>query len=56
MNECDACDGRGWRVMTNSEHGLRIERCDACDKFASDELAIEHVAWMASLAEEAELT
>ena len=46
--KCDACHDRGWRLMDNDAHGLRIERCDACDTFSSDEEAVTFVAYKAT--------
>jgi hypothetical protein len=40
---CEACGGKGWLLAENDEHGLRIERCDACQKFANDQAALEAV-------------
>lgn len=40
---CEACDGKGWLLVDNSDHGLRFERCDACERFASDETAIQYI-------------
>ena len=33
---CEACQGLGWRLMDNATHGLRVERCDACERYADD--------------------
>ena len=43
-DNCDACKGRGWLIVDNSDHGIRIEKCDACEFFTSDTEAVEHVA------------
>ncbi|MGO8931263.1 MAG: hypothetical protein ACLQU3_30780 [Limisphaerales bacterium] len=40
---CEACGDKGWLLADNSDHGLRIERCDACQKFANDQAALEAV-------------
>ena len=40
---CEACGGKGWLLADNTDHGLRIERCDACLKFANDQAALEAV-------------
>jgi hypothetical protein len=37
------CGGKGWLLADNTDHGLRIERCDACLKFANDQAALEAV-------------
>lgn len=42
--KCEACEGEGWLLMDNSDHGLRIERCDSCEMFASDDEAVTYVA------------
>lgn len=36
-DDCDACEGKGWLVMDNDRHGLQIERCDNCARFADDD-------------------
>lgn len=33
---CEMCEGRGWLHMENDPGVLTIERCDDCQKFASD--------------------
>ena len=38
---CKACRGVGFRLMDNDTHGLRIERCDACRRFKSDDSAVK---------------
>lgn len=40
---CEACGGKGWLLAENDEHGLRIERCDACQMFDSDQAALKAV-------------
>jgi hypothetical protein len=40
---CDACKGVGWLLTNNDVHGLRIERCDTCEKFESDDKAVKAV-------------
>ena len=40
---CEACGDKGWLLPDNSDHGLRIERCDACLKFANEQAALEAV-------------
>ena len=37
---CEACRGVGFLLMRNDVHGLRIERCDTCRKFRSDDAAV----------------
>jgi hypothetical protein len=37
---CEDCRGVGFLLMQNDTHGLRIERCDACRKYRSDEAAV----------------
>lgn len=39
---CEACEGVGLLATNNDTHGFRIERCDACETFDSDEAAIRH--------------
>jgi hypothetical protein len=41
---CEACGDKGWLLVENSDHSLRFERCDACQKFESDEAALKAVA------------
>lgn len=36
---CQVCQERGWLLVSNDRHGLRIERCDTCSKFQCDEHA-----------------
>jgi hypothetical protein len=38
--KCSACAGRGYILAKNNVHGLRIERCDACAMFDTDEPAV----------------
>jgi hypothetical protein len=40
---CQACGDKGWLLADDSDHGLRLERCDACQKFANDQAALEAV-------------
>jgi hypothetical protein len=40
---CEACGDKGWLLLENSDHGLRFERCDACQKFENDQAASEAV-------------
>ncbi len=42
--KCPACKGRGWLLTSNDKHGLRVEKCDTCDKFESDD-HVAAVAW-----------
>ena len=37
---CEECRGIGFLLMQNDTHGLRIERCDACRKYRSDDAAV----------------
>ena len=37
---CEDCRGVGFLLMQNDTYGLRIERCDTCRKFRSDEAAV----------------
>ena len=37
---CEPCAGRGFILADNSDHGLRIEKCDSCWGFPSDEVAV----------------
>lgn len=39
---CEACGDRGWILAFNTDRRVtEIQRCDACDRFASDEAAAE---------------
>jgi hypothetical protein len=40
---CEACGDKGWLLVESSDHGLCFERCDACQKFESDQVALEAV-------------
>ncbi len=42
--QCFDCDNEGWLLAENSDHGLRIERCDSCKKFVNDDEAVTFVA------------
>lgn len=44
---CTACDGDGWVLADNTDHGLRIEKCDSCNKYTTDAAAVERVAHLA---------
>ena len=37
---CEDCRGAGFLLMQNDVHGLRIERCDTCRKYCSDDAAV----------------
>ena len=37
---CAVCHGTGALLQDNDIHGLRIERCDACEQFCSDDEAV----------------
>lgn len=50
MKKCSACDSLGFRLMDNDVHGLRIEKCDVCETFNSDKLAVEYVFGIAKTA------
>jgi signal recognition particle GTPase len=50
--QCSACDGKGWLLADNDEHGLRIEKCDSCLRFQSDEEAVTFVAVKAATGSE----
>jgi hypothetical protein len=41
---CEACHWKGWLLCENDVHGWRIERCDACFLYATDEEAVKAVA------------
>lgn len=45
--DCTACIARGWILADNTDHGLRIERCDACNRFLSDAEAVVYVSTLA---------
>jgi hypothetical protein len=41
---CEACDGVGWRqfnVGTDQSPKLEIQRCDACERYGTDQAAQE---------------
>lgn len=38
--QCSVCRGRGYILANNNVHGLRIERCDTCRRYATDEQAV----------------
>ena len=38
---CDACGGKGWLLANDSNNGPRIERCDTCQRYESDQAALE---------------
>jgi len=38
--QCSVCRGRGYILANNNVHGLRIERCDKCMKYATDDQAV----------------
>jgi hypothetical protein len=43
--ECPACSGKGWLVDFNiDDDALELQRCDTCERFASDDDAQRHVA------------
>jgi hypothetical protein len=44
---CGACGGKGWLLADDAEHGLHIERCDACQMFETDQAAWEAVVKVA---------
>ena len=48
--KCDSCKGKGFLLANNDVYGLRIERCDTCEEFASDEAAVEEAYRLATLA------
>lgn len=50
---CEACKGRGFRLMNSDVHGLRIERCDACEKYSCDDIATVIVYNIAAAATDA---
>ena len=42
--KCEACKGEGVLLVDKDHSGkLEIQRCDTCDKFASDNDAVEYV-------------
>lgn len=47
---CEACKGRGFMLQDNDRHGLRIERCDTCEKYDNDNIATQGVFDIASVA------
>jgi hypothetical protein len=50
--KCKYCNGNGYLLEDNDEYGVRIEKCDACERFASDAEASEHVFNLASTCKE----
>ena len=34
---CTVCGTRGWLLVRNDEHGLRIERCDNCQTMTDEQ-------------------
>lgn len=38
-HECAPCHDKGWLLVENSDHGTRIEKCDACGFFNTDKEA-----------------
>jgi len=49
--KCEACQDRGYILADNDVHGLRIERCDACDRFKTDAAAVKYVHKLAGAAQ-----
>jgi hypothetical protein len=45
---CEDCRGVGFLLMQNDTHGLRIERCDTCRKYRSDDAAVTAAFKMAT--------
>lgn len=45
---CQACDHKGWILADNSDHGLRLERCDSCNRFSTDAEAVTYAAAIAA--------
>ena len=48
--KCEACEDRGFLLQDNDRHGLRIERCDTCEKYDSDDTATQVVFDIARVA------
>ncbi len=51
--QCEACRGRGFLLQDNDRHGLRIERCDTCQKYSCDDVATVIVYNIAAAATDA---
>ena len=34
---CEICGTRGWLIVTNDVHGVRVERCDMCQQMTDQE-------------------
>ena len=49
MSNCEDCNNGGYLLVENDVHGVRIERCDACERFKSDAEASEHVFRLANM-------
>jgi hypothetical protein len=43
MAKCEGCGNLGYRIATRDEGLMAIERCDTCERFASDEDARNYV-------------
>ena len=41
---CEVCEDKGWVLANNNVQGLRVEKCDACEKYQTDQQA-EQVAF-----------
>lgn len=55
VKRCESCKGRGFLLQDNDQHGLRIERCDACEKYDCDDTAVQVVFDIVSVAFDAHL-
>jgi hypothetical protein len=40
--ECELCDGKGFFLSNSDKYGERIEKCDSCAIFETDEKAQKH--------------
>lgn len=36
----------GWDFFETSDAKLMVERCDACNRFDNDQIALAHLAWL----------
>ena len=35
--DCDSCGGKGWDFFSENDGLIRLERCDQCEKYDSDD-------------------
>ena len=56
VHGCPECGFTGYLLVRNNKHGVRIERCDACEAFPGDEEAVTYVFNLANAALDAGVT